>query len=116
MMNIYTSGLFQNDGNSYPNKFVYAGINNFTAPIDRKQATVAYNIDSSMNWLTSWPRTAPNTFLNPTSFDLSVALAVARLIKLMQAMIKIKMAIDIKTYTIFLFPCFTLRSKASLAK
>jgi hypothetical protein len=56
-------------------------------------------IVSPMNWKISCFRSAPTTFLTPISFARLKDLAVARLIKLKQAMTRTKMAIIVKAFT-----------------
>ena len=56
--------------------------------------------DSPMNLLIKDLRLAPITFLNPTSFDFFVDLEIERLIKFIDAIIKIAMAITISIFII----------------
>ncbi len=58
----------------------------------RKKANMLNNTDSIKNWLTSSLRNDPTTFLNPISIARFADLAVERLIKFIQAMIRIKPA------------------------
>ena len=56
-------------------------------------------IVSPINWKMSCLRSAPITFLTPISLALLKDLAVARLIKLKQAITRTKMAITVKAFT-----------------
>ena len=55
--------------------------------------------DSVRNWVISKDLLEPTTFRIPTSLDLVVERAVARFMKLIQAMIRIRMAITENIYT-----------------
>ena len=62
------------------------------------------NIDPDKYWTISEPRLAPTIFCIPASFIRFNAFAVDRFIKLMQAIIKIKIAIMEKSFTYSILP------------
>ena len=62
------------------------------------KAIKAITSDSPKNCLIKEPLPAPNTFLTPTSVDLLEERAVDKFIKLMQAINKVKKAMDARMY------------------
>ena len=69
-----------------------------------KNETTDTKNDSPKNWNTSDLRSEPTTFFMPTSLALSVALAVERLMKLMQAMSSMNAAMATKSLTDSILP------------
>src|SRR5438270_13076703 len=106
---------FHETVNRYPSTWLYQGITSSNKMIDRAHEMVVSKRDSPMNCHTRVLRRAPSTLRNPTSFDRSTARTVLRLVKLIQAISNINMAIEIKMNTTVLSPCFT-SSKAALVK
>src|ERR1017187_3363004 len=106
---------FQETVKVYPSNWLYQGIASNSKPTDKIQAIVVSKIDSPINCHTRLLRNAPSTLRKPTSLERSTARMVERFMKLMQAINKIKTAMERKIYTTVLLPCFT-SSKSALAK
>src|SRR5262245_51216596 len=82
-----------------PVKKLNCGSKSHAHNIERTIADIVSKTDSQRNLKISCLRSAPTTFLIPTSFILLEAFAVDRFIKLMQAITKIKTAIRENSFT-----------------
>ena len=80
-------------------KLLNHGSDNLTNPKAITPAINEHKKDSLKNWAINCLRIAPTTFLNPISFDRFNDLAVERLIKLQQAIRRIRMAAAENIYT-----------------
>jgi hypothetical protein len=80
------------------------GCSSFTAITAADKPIAKNNIDSAKNCLITWDFRAPITFRTPTSLALSIDLAVVILIKLNQAITRIKAAIIRRPRTAVLLP------------
>ena len=75
-----------------------------TSTSAKNKEIITITRDSTMNWIIMLSWLAPETFLMPISFPLKDALAVARFIKLMQAISRINMAMETNMYMLTIAP------------
>ena len=87
-----------------PVRALNLGRNNSTITRARVRAIAEIRIDSPRNCFMSWKRLAPTTFRNPTSLVRWTDRAVARFIKLIQAVMRIKNAMSVKKTTYWMSP------------
>ena len=83
--------------NLMPSHFDNCGSNRDEKNKPRINAPATRSAASPRNWNINCRRVDPSTFLTPTSFALCMACAVARLTKLIEAMMMIKTAIAAST-------------------
>src|SRR5690349_16747777 len=81
-----------------PETELKAGNNNKVKTIATINASILIKRDSPRNCITNDFFSAPNTFLMPTSDERLEDRAVARFMKLIQAIINVKMAIEPRIY------------------
>ena len=90
--------------NCFPDRLLKVGRKMETRMIEKKREMNERRIDSTMNCFMRCDFCAPVTFLMPTSLILVEDLAVAKFMKLIQAMSKTKAAMTEKMYTYLILP------------
>jgi len=83
----------------FPDSSLKPGNAMLNSMMARIKLMITIRTDSLINCLNKLPIFAPNTFLTPTSNERLADFAVERLIKLIHAIINIRMATAVKIYT-----------------